>query len=259
MPVQVYVVVDMEGISGIVNIHQVSLGRPEFAEGRQLLAGDVNAAVAGAFEAGADRVVVCDFHDSRRNFPIADMDPRAEYEVPHASMMPALERGFDALVVVGMHARSGTRRAFLEHTVDPAWHRYWTDGVERGEFALLAFVAGSFDVPVVFVSGDRAAMGEAHALVPTIEGVAVKEGLARDWCRTLAPARAHELIRAGVTRALTRQDRPAPVELQFPVPVRLECNRCSDADAFDGHRAITRVDGFTLEWIAHTVAEMTPS
>jgi D-amino peptidase len=254
----VYIVVDMEGISGIVNIHQVSLGQPEFAEGRQLLAGDVNAAIAGAFEAGANRVVVSDFHDSRRNFPIVDMDPRAEYEVPHASIMPGLERGFDSLVVVGMHAQSGTRRAFLEHTVEPNWHRYWLDGKERGEFALLAFIAGSFEVPVVFVSGDRAAIDEAHALVPTIEGVAVKEGLARDWCRTVAPARAHELIRAGVTRALTRRDRPVPVKLHFPVPVRLEFNRCSDVDAFDGHPVITRVDGFTLEWVAHTVAELAP-
>lgn len=254
----VYIVVDMEGISGIVNIQQVSLGQPEFAEGRQLLAGDVNAAIGGAFEAGADRVVVCDFHDSRRNFPIAEMDPRAEYEVPHGSIMPALERGFDSLVVVGMHAHSGTRRGFLEHTVEPTWHRYWLDGIERGEFALLAFIAGSFEVPVVFVSGDRAAIDEARALVPNIEGVAVKEGLARERCRTMAPARAHELIRTGVTRALRRQDRPVPVKLQFPVPVRLEFNRCSDADAYDDHPVITRLDGFTLEWIAHTVAELAP-
>ena len=117
---QVYIVVDMEGISGIVNIQQVDIREPAFAEGRELLAGDVNAAIAGAFDAGAERVVVSDFHDSRRNFPIATLDERAEYEVPHGRIMPALTPDFGAVGVVGMHARSGTPHAFLEHTVEPA-------------------------------------------------------------------------------------------------------------------------------------------
>lgn len=120
---RVYIVVDMEGISGIVNIQQVSSREPAFTEGRELLAGDVNAAVAGAYEAGAERVVVSDFHDSRRNFPITALDERAEYEVPYGRLMPALTGDFDAVLIVGMHARSGTPRAFLEHSVEPAWHQ----------------------------------------------------------------------------------------------------------------------------------------
>jgi D-amino peptidase len=62
--IDVYIVADMEGISGIVNLPQVSLGTPDYQEGRRLMAGDVNAAIAGAIEAGATRVVVNDFHDS---------------------------------------------------------------------------------------------------------------------------------------------------------------------------------------------------
>lgn len=252
----VYIVVDMEGISGIVNQQQVSLGEPEFQDGRRLLAGDVNAAVTGAFDAGATRVVVCDFHDSQRNFPMEEMDPRAEYEVPHGSMLPTLSSGFAALIVVGMHAKSGTPRAFLEHTVEPAWHRYAINGAEHGEFALLTFAAAALGVPCVFVSGDQAAIDEARALLPSIEGVVVKEGLARQVCRSLAPAVAHPLIRKGVARALQRSNEITPPLPSFPATVRLEFNRCSGADALDGRPGMRRVDGFTVEWTAAGVDDL---
>lgn len=48
---RVYVVVDMEGISGIVSIQQVDITEPASAEGRELLA-------LIAFSAGALRVPV---------------------------------------------------------------------------------------------------------------------------------------------------------------------------------------------------------
>jgi D-amino peptidase len=254
--VEVYVVVDMEGISGIVNQQQVSLGEPDFQEGRRLLAGDVNAAVAGAFEAGATRVVVSDFHDSQRNFPIEQMDPRAEYEVPYGGRMPALNSEFAALIVIGMHARSGTPHAFLEHTVDPAWHRYSVDGVEHGEFDLLAFAAAALGVPCVFVSGDQATIDEARRLVPNLEGVVVKEGLARGWCRSLAPDVAHERIRDGVVRALRRRGEIALPALRLPATVRIEFNRCSGADEYVGRLGIRRVDGFSIEWTAAEVDDL---
>ena len=252
----VYVVVDMEGISGIVNQQQVSLGESEFQEGRVLLAGDVNAAVAGAFDAGATRVVASDFHDSQRNFPIEQMDPRAEYEVPVGNILPALNGEFAALVVVGMHAKSGTPRAFLEHTVDPDWHRYTIDQVEHGEFAMLAFAAAALGVPCVFVSGDQAAIDEARQVVPGIEGVAVKEGLARGWCRSLAPAVAHPRIRDGVAHALNRRTEIAPPALHFPATIRIEFNRCSGADAYAGRGDLRRIDGFSIEWIADGVDDL---
>jgi D-amino peptidase len=254
----VYVVVDMEGISGIVNIQQVSLGEAEFQEGRQLLAGDVNAAIAGAFDAGATRVVASDFHDSQRNFPIAQLDPRAEYEVGHGRLLPALDDSFDAVVVVGMHAMSGTPRAFLEHTVDPDWHRYSIDGVEHGELALIAFTAAADGVATVFVAGDRAAVDEARALIHNVEAVVVKDGLARNWCRALSPEVAHERIRAGVARGLARRAEIAPPALRYPATVRIEFNRCAGADAFDGRHDVERLDGFTVEWTARDCYGLLP-
>ena len=54
---KIYIMTDMEGISGINREVQVQPGRPEYEAARALLAADVNAAIAGAFEAGAALVV----------------------------------------------------------------------------------------------------------------------------------------------------------------------------------------------------------
>jgi D-amino peptidase len=252
----VYIVADMEGVSGIVNRQQVTHGEPEFQEGRRLLAGDVNAAVAGAFAAGATRVVVGDTHATQRNLPMDQMDPRAEYEAPPGPNLATLGSGFAALVIIGMHAKSGTSQAFLEHTFEPAWHRYAIDGVEHGEFAVLAFIAAAYGVPIVCVSGDQAAIDEAHALMPAVEGVVVKEGLGREWCRTLAPDVAHQRIREGIARGLERRHEILLPVLRFPVSIRVEFNRCSGADAYAGRPGVRRVDGFSVKWRADGIDDL---
>jgi hypothetical protein len=60
--VKIYIHCDMEGTSGIWRREQVDSSLPQYAQGRALLMADVDAAVAGAFDGGADEVVVCDTH-----------------------------------------------------------------------------------------------------------------------------------------------------------------------------------------------------
>ena len=48
---KVLIAADMEGVSGVVDWEQVIPGHAEYDRFRQLMTGDVNAAVRGAFEA----------------------------------------------------------------------------------------------------------------------------------------------------------------------------------------------------------------
>src|SRR5436190_23118884 len=68
---------DMPGVSGIVDWEQVTPGHDEWRRGRKLLAGDVNAAINGAFEAGIEAVTVSDAQGAARNLEIEVLDPRA--------------------------------------------------------------------------------------------------------------------------------------------------------------------------------------
>jgi D-amino peptidase len=74
---KIFVMVDMEGGSGIVKSVQVSPGDAEYARGRQYLCQDVNACVDGLFAGGATTVVVRDAHWSGFNFMLDMLDPRA--------------------------------------------------------------------------------------------------------------------------------------------------------------------------------------
>lgn len=59
---KIYIAVDMEGVSGVNSPEHVKTDGRLYAEGRRLLTREVNAAVAGAFDAGADEVIVADMH-----------------------------------------------------------------------------------------------------------------------------------------------------------------------------------------------------
>ncbi len=67
---RVFVSVDMEGVAGIVDGEQCrGPGGPAYEEGRELLLGEVNAAIDGALEGGATEILVNDAHSTMRNLP----------------------------------------------------------------------------------------------------------------------------------------------------------------------------------------------
>src|SRR5512137_2685626 len=74
---KILIAADMEGITGVVNADQTTPGHPEYARFRQLMTEDVNAAIRGAFAAGADEVIVSDGHWDAANILIEHLDPRA--------------------------------------------------------------------------------------------------------------------------------------------------------------------------------------
>src|SRR4030042_3113587 len=117
---KVYISVDMEGIWGVVHGNQTSSDSPEYGAARKWMAEDVNAVIAGLFEAGVAEVVVNDSHGSMRNIVADTLDPRASLisgTPKPLSMMPGIAGSFDACVFVGYHARAGTASAVLDHTI----------------------------------------------------------------------------------------------------------------------------------------------
>jgi D-amino peptidase len=68
-PEKVFISIDMEGISGIVDRTQTGVrnGPQDYEVGRGLMVGDLNSAIEGALEAGAEEVLVSDAHGRMRN------------------------------------------------------------------------------------------------------------------------------------------------------------------------------------------------
>ena len=147
---KIYVLADMEGISGIRKIEEVKSDSPsEYEYGRKLMMQDINAAVEGCFSGGAVEVVVADTHGGGGQVRIGEMDPRAMYETPNGGvMMPSLDETFDGVILLGHHAKAGTLDGFLDHTMSSmAWFEYRINDIVVGEIGIEAAWAGHFDVP----------------------------------------------------------------------------------------------------------------
>ena len=68
---RIFMVSDIEGLTGVYHWAQTKPGNPAYDEARELLMGDLLAAVEGAHDGGADEIVVYDMHESGRNISIS--------------------------------------------------------------------------------------------------------------------------------------------------------------------------------------------
>jgi D-amino peptidase len=222
----VYISVDMEGIAGVVHEDQTDPINPrhaaEYNRFRRLMTNEANAAIAGALDAGAVGIVVNDSHWLMRNLLAEELNSAAELVSggpKRLSMMEGIERGFDAAMFIGYHARAGTRNATIDHTYTSRVYEVRVNAEPVGELALNAALAGLHRVPVALASGDQALAQEARAcLGRAVEIVPVKEALGRFAARSVAPSVACERIRAGARAALGRAHQP----FTFSQPIRLE-------------------------------------
>ena len=213
---RVYVSVDMEGIAGVVHEDQTNPVDPrcaaEYARFRQLMTGEANAAVEGALAAGATHVLVNDSHWEMRNLLAEELHHAAVLlsgGPKRLSMLEGIDAGFDAALFVGYHAKAGTARAVLDHTMTDAVRDVRLNGRSMGELGLNAALAGSYGVPVALVSGDDATAAEARDLLgPEVGAVVVKEAVSHRAARNVAPQVARRRIREGVAEALSRRHRP---------------------------------------------------
>ena len=249
MSTKIYIMTDMEGISGVREPFQCNREHPEWQTARKLLVGDVNAAIAGAFEGGADEVLVSDGHGGGFNFILEEMDPRAKYERPNGARdyLPGLDKTFSGVFQVGAHAMAGTLGGFLDHTQSSVrWFEYKINGQPCGEIGQVGAGAGYYGVPILLVAGDRAACEEAHAFFGDIETVAVKEAITRNRARCLHPQEARELIRQAAKRAVGLVDYIMPWRLEPPIEVTLTYTRQDYADQVARNPGVERLDARTV-------------
>lgn len=240
---------DMEGVAGITKWEQVTAGSSMYEEGRLLYTNEINAAVRGAKRAGASEIIVVDGHGAGGNHTFNSwrkdlLEPGAEYVTGYrwGCYVEALRAGCDAMLLPGAHAMAGTADGVLSHTMSSeAWLKAEMGGVRVGESGIIAGIAGTFGVPVVFVAGDTQTCTEVARLVgDTVVQAAVKKGLGRFAARNMAPADACRLIEEKVFEALTnRQNWPAPWKLPAPVEFRVELNSPDQSVAYLGREGVT--------------------
>ena len=258
---KVHVISDMEGVSGIVKWQQTSGGDPMYEEGRRLYTEEINAAVRGAKAGGATEIVVMDCHGAGQgwtfNSLVPDLlDPACEFVVQQewTEYTAFLESGCDAALFVGMHAMNGARFGVLNHTVSgQAWQNLWFNGTLVGETGINAALCGTWDCPVLLVTGDRATCDEGRALLGDgLTTVAVKEGIGRFGARQIPALRARELIEDGAKRALKDLEAVAPYHPGSPCTIEVEYKVTEAVDKLRRVPAVEIVDDRRIRSTADT-------
>ena len=273
---KIWISVDMEGVSGIVDRSQLMPGARLYEESRRYMVREMRTATAAAWEAGATSVTINDSHDGMLNLgwdQMEGLDPRTELisgSGKRWSMLQGIE-GQDLGMFVGYHAMAGTGGAIMDHTYSGDIYRLRLNGREVGETGLNAYVAGHFSVPVVLVAGDQALEKEARTLLPDATLVVTKSAQGRQSARLVSPQEVDSRLMNGVSEACRRwragqAGKPLTLDGPYTVEVGLMTTHAADlacllpdavrvdgrtvsvtrdriVDAFLAFRAITRLVG----------------
>jgi D-amino peptidase len=236
----VYISVDMEGITGIVHGDMMSADQREYDRGRRLMTADTNAAVEGAQRAGADYILVADGHGPMRNIFFEDLHAAAHLMTgasnarEYCQLEGADSRTFDAAVFIGYHAMARTYKAIHPHTIaGVAVSELRLNGRPHGETGLNAAILGSLGIPVVMLSGDTTTCGEAREFLGEgLQTVSVKDAVGRNAAICRPPSATLPEITAAVERALgAMQVKPyqpqQPFKLEIDFATMQQCDRAA--------------------------------
>jgi D-amino peptidase len=220
---RVLLIHDMEGLAGQDNPYSFLYGHPLYPTGQRLLVADVNAVIEGLFAGGAASVVVADGHGSGN--PGADilvdrLDARAKLISRSQPFDTYLDLGttgeFDAVAVVGMHAKSGSG-GFASHT--------YTIGMELligghsiTETELVGLLYGRAGIPVIFASGDDRLALDLQTM-PWLRYVTTKKATGASTAELFPVATVHAEMRKQAKLAVERWTEAKVMNVRSPVEV----------------------------------------
>src|SRR5947199_651344 len=216
----IFLITDAEGVGGVCRQEQTEPKDPEL---RQLLTGEINAAVEGFLAGGADEVIVWDGHDGSQTLSTLTIHPKARLVMGALPASMLMERHWAAVAYVGQHSKADVRGGIMAHSYSSLGiQNMLLNGKPVGEIDVIAAMAGHFGTPVIMLSGDQAAANELHEIVPGAELAVVKEGVGRYTCISLSAPAARDAIREAARRSVAKIGSIKPYTVSAPVTLQIE-------------------------------------
>jgi D-amino peptidase len=207
--------------------------------------------VDGFFDGGADEVIVWDGHDGSQTLSALTIHPRAKLLIGRLPATMTFEQHYTALGFLGQHARANRKGGIMAHSFSSLGiQTMLMNGQPVGEIETNAAVAGAFDTPVIFLSGDQAAADDLRAIVPNAELAVVKQGFANYTCLSLSAQAARSLIREKAKNAMKNLGAIKPFKVEGPVTIQIEHTTRSalDMDAQSVHPDAEVIDARTIRF-----------
>jgi D-amino peptidase len=257
---KVYISVDMEGVAGVVTADQLGPGGFEYDRFRHFMTDETLAAIKAAREAGASDIVVSDSHGNGESLLIENFpkDVRIVRAWPrHGGMMAGVDSSFTAAIFIGYHASTTNTSGVRAHTFSSAHYtRVALNGNAVTEGAFNAAYAGAKGVPVIFASGDDAAVAELKSRLGNIETVETKKSLSFHSAETLTPAASCVKIYTGVRSAMQHLSSFKPYVISTPVTLEITFKNYTPAEVLSYLRGVQRVDSHTIRFVGRDMDEV---
>jgi D-amino peptidase len=158
------------------------------------------------------------------NLSVLDIHPKVKL-LTGAGVPPTLEldSSFAAFIFIGQHSMAGAKKGVLSHSNAPEGiQNILVNGRPTGEICAEVMLAGTFDIPVIMLSGDTAACQELHELVREARCAEVKKGVSRTAALMLSHPSACALIREKARDAMEHLSSIKPYVIAGPVEVKVE-------------------------------------
>ena len=255
---KVYIVCDLEGVAGIVDFKKQCMENGEYYQQAIRVATlELNALIDGLIEGGATEIFAWPGHgDFPGGIDFELIHPKCKLVMHAGDGGPAgIDESFDAMVLHGLHGMAGAENGILSHSFYPLPRNIWFDDMLIGEIAMNIYGFSEYNVPCIMVTGDQAAVDEAKRLVPKIEGVSVKWGLAEKeklgaltvrQAISLSPVEARAKIREAAKNAVQRTSEFKPLELKTPFTLKVEYIEPKYAEDKTKLPGVTRLDDNTI-------------
>ena len=268
---RVYVSADMEGTAGVSGWAETHPGDRAYPRAQALMAGEVNAALAGAFAGGATEIGINDSHNGMRNLSLVELpegvqllngSPKRYSMVEGAEPAPVFQgegstkrNRWDVALFTGYHAAAG-RSGNLAHTFTLHLREVRLNGDLVSETFWNAHLLGQWGIPVGLVTGDDVLEEDVRRLIPDAVYVRVKEAVEHTAALSLPVSEVRARIQDGAREAVQRAARgalsllrivgPYELEVEFDAPTRAErASLCPRAELGVGDRV--RYEATTLD------------
>lgn len=256
---KIYISVDMEGVVGVVSGDQLSPTAFEYQRFREFMTNETNAAIEAAFSAGATEVVISDSHGNAENLLIEKLPKNVTlvrgFPRP-LEMMEGIDDTFAGVIFLGYHASTTNPQGVRAHTFSSArLADVRLNNVPVTEGSFNAAVAGHFNVPVIMVSGDDAAVKEVTAALGPIEGAVVKWNYGFHSAKTMMPEAAYDLIREKVKTAVGRIKDFKPYKVKTPVQLDVRFKNYRPSELLSYLSIVERIDSHTIRFMGKDMIE----
>lgn len=188
------ILADLEGVTGLYSLRDRS-------ECVQLMTAEVDVITDELIKAGISNITVCDVHDNGDTVSCTVMENKGVHLVSQFWNLD-FNHQYDMALLTGFHAMHGSI-GYFPHTFRPDIHSMYFSCMSDpvGEIGFFVSWLARYHIPVVLVTGDKAAADESLLFNSNIPTCTVKE----IGVKGQADGISYERLKDSVSKALARK------------------------------------------------------